>query len=282
MRQKRKLRDALLISISDLRVGMFVVELDRPWEKTSFMLQGFLLTELLDCQTLQGMVRELTIDPSRSDPSALLHLPWDSVHLPPDEEEPRAEKQTTVRVSYSAPPAKIDESYSLGALTNGFKQIWQAFTDVQDAPRERKVRKNSLATSSDSAQSISQPAPYYLRYASVGSPSQAVSMAERSAQLVPPSTASFSQFIEELYPRDVVYAPLNFYERMQGWIIEWKAAKPYKSTRKQKQFSARKQHPEYIPTTLNLVIYKDRAPMQEEIKHATVAVSRTQEFWQNV
>lgn len=267
-----------MISISDLRVGMFVVELDRPWEKTSFMLQGFLLTELLDCQTLQSMVRELTIDPSRSDPASLLHLPWDSVHLPPDDEAPATEPQTTIRVSYSAPPAKIDETYSLGAVANGVKQIWQAFTSVQYESPERKKSHRSQVTLNHSAQNFSQPAPYYLRYASVVSATQEVSMAERSAQLVPPSTATFSQFIEELYPRDVVYAPLDFYERIQGWIIKWKAAKPYKSTREQQQFIARKKHPEYIPSTLNLVIYKDRAPMQEEIKQATVAVSRTQEF----
>ncbi|MFZ6754678.1 HD-GYP domain-containing protein [Undibacterium sp. Dicai25W] len=267
-----------MISISDLRVGMFVVELDRPWEKTSFLLQGFLLTELLDCQTLQSMVRELTIDPSRSDPTALLHLPWDSVHLPPEDDEPAIEQQTTVRVSYSAPPAKIDERYSLGAVTNGVKQIWQAFTGVEDAPSARKKSKVFQENSSNSRQNFIQPVPYYLRYASVTTAPQDVSMAERTAQLVPPSTASFSQFIEELYPRDVIYAPLDFYERIQGWVIKWKAAKPYQSTREQKQFIARKKHPEFIPSTLNLVIYKDRAPMQEEIKHASVAVSRTQEF----
>ena len=31
------------ISVSDLRVNMFIVELDRPWIDTPFPLQGFLI-----------------------------------------------------------------------------------------------------------------------------------------------------------------------------------------------------------------------------------------------
>ena len=276
LHEKRKLRDALLISISDLRVGMFVAELDRPWEKTPFMLQGFLLTEVLDCQTLQGMVRELTIDPSRSDPSALLHLPWDSFHQPLPDIVEAIIPETTVRVTYTSPPSAVDPHQRLPGVGASLKQLWQSVRSSSDNAQEvKKVFKDKPAAQ----ENISQPAPFYLRYASVSSTSETASTAERSTQLVPPSTASFSQLIEGLYPRDVIYAPLNMLERMQGLVIKWRAAKPYKRTSLQRsQFIARKKHPEYIPATLNLVIYKDRAPMQEELKHATVAFSRTQEF----
>ena len=273
--EKRKLRDSLLISISDLRVGMFIAELDRPWEKTPFMLQGFLLTELLDCQTLQGMVRELTIDPSRSDPSSLLHLPWDSFHLPLEEKENTRVQESTVRVTYSAPPSDLDVNEGLPAVAASLKQMWKA---VRGAPQEANARKKVFKPIPEN-KVTAQPAPFYLRYANVNSVPVSTSKAERSTQLVPPSTASFSQLIEGLYPRDVVYAPLTLIERVQSMIIKWRAAKPYKrSTVKQNRFVARKVRPEYIPPTLNLVIYKDRAPMQEEIKHATVAFARTQEF----
>lgn len=274
--EKRKLRDSLLISISDLRVGMFIAELDRPWEKTPFMLQGFLLTELLDCQTLQGMVRELTIDPSRSDPASLLHLPWDSFHVPLAEKEGTVVQDATVRVTYTAPPSDVDFQDGLPGAVASLKQMWQA---VRGSSDEARATKKVFEETPVEKEYTSQPAPFYLRYASANSSPVSTNKAERSTQLVPPSTASFSQLIEGLYPRDVAYAPLSLVERIQGMIIKWRSVKPYqRSSLQRKQFGARKKHPEYIPATLNLVVYKDRSPMREEIKHATVAFTRTQEF----
>ncbi|MBP8266081.1 MAG: DUF3391 domain-containing protein, partial [Zoogloea sp.] len=44
--------DALkeIVAAQDLRIGMFVCELDRPWLESPFMLQGFLIEDqpLLD------------------------------------------------------------------------------------------------------------------------------------------------------------------------------------------------------------------------------------------
>ena len=34
-----------LVEVSRLSIGMYVAELDRPWEGTPFMLQGFLLED---------------------------------------------------------------------------------------------------------------------------------------------------------------------------------------------------------------------------------------------
>lgn len=76
----QQLCESLRISVDELRLGMFVAELDRPWVQTPFMLQGFLLVEELDLQTMQGLVKEVVIDPSRSNYNALLHLPFDRLH----------------------------------------------------------------------------------------------------------------------------------------------------------------------------------------------------------
>ena len=75
-----QLCDSLRIRVDDLRLGMFIIELDKPWVQTPFLLQGFLLTETLDLQTLQSLVKELVIDPRRSSSHALLHLPFDILH----------------------------------------------------------------------------------------------------------------------------------------------------------------------------------------------------------
>ena len=75
-----KLRSQLRISVSDVRIGMFIAELDRPWSETPFMLQGFLLKEASHLQMLRDFVSEVMIDPTRSNTDALRHLPWDALH----------------------------------------------------------------------------------------------------------------------------------------------------------------------------------------------------------
>ncbi len=80
LNKTHQLCDSLRIRIDDLRLGMFILELDRPWTQTPFPLQGFLLTEKLDLRALQVLVKELIIDPNRSSSHALIHLPFDVLY----------------------------------------------------------------------------------------------------------------------------------------------------------------------------------------------------------
>ena len=36
--------DKKAVAVSDLRFGMYIAELDRPWTETPFMFQGFYLS----------------------------------------------------------------------------------------------------------------------------------------------------------------------------------------------------------------------------------------------
>lgn len=54
------------ISTRELKLGMFVVEIDRPWTETPFMMQGFLLQNLDQLRALQQCCREVVIDRVRS------------------------------------------------------------------------------------------------------------------------------------------------------------------------------------------------------------------------
>lgn len=55
-----------LIAAQDLRVGMFVVELDRPWEGTPFLLQGFVVEDDRTLVQLRSLCRFVYIDRTRS------------------------------------------------------------------------------------------------------------------------------------------------------------------------------------------------------------------------
>ena len=55
-----------LIAATDARIGMFVVELDRPWIGTPFLLQGFLIDDDRTLEQLRECCRFIFIDRSRS------------------------------------------------------------------------------------------------------------------------------------------------------------------------------------------------------------------------
>ena len=41
------------VPTSDLKIGMFVAELDRPWLDTPFLIQGFLIDDITDIARLR-------------------------------------------------------------------------------------------------------------------------------------------------------------------------------------------------------------------------------------
>lgn len=58
------------VEISDLRMGMFVSELDRPWLETPFLFQGFVIETQDELAALQEICEYVYIDASRSSSEA--------------------------------------------------------------------------------------------------------------------------------------------------------------------------------------------------------------------
>ena len=54
------------IGVERLTLGIYVTELDRPWAETPFMLQGFLLDDQKDLDTLQALCKFVYVDRTRS------------------------------------------------------------------------------------------------------------------------------------------------------------------------------------------------------------------------
>lgn len=50
------------IDVADLRVGMFVVELDKPWEESGFMLQGLEIKSATDIHSIQKECKFVYVD----------------------------------------------------------------------------------------------------------------------------------------------------------------------------------------------------------------------------
>ena len=51
---------------TDLKVGMFIADLDRPWEDTPFLLQGFLIEDDEQIATLRAHCEFVIVDRARS------------------------------------------------------------------------------------------------------------------------------------------------------------------------------------------------------------------------
>jgi len=54
------------VDAKDIRIGMFVAELDRPWTDTPFLLQGFLVEDEQQLAQLQSLCKFVNVDRTRS------------------------------------------------------------------------------------------------------------------------------------------------------------------------------------------------------------------------
>ena len=77
---------------------MFVVDLDRPWAGTPFLVQGFLANDSEDIETLRSLCLEVVIDPRRSAADSLTEL-LDLYQLPEEAAKPN-DSENMVRVRY--------------------------------------------------------------------------------------------------------------------------------------------------------------------------------------
>ncbi|MDX1375932.1 MAG: DUF3391 domain-containing protein [Burkholderiales bacterium] len=55
------------ISVDELRYGMYVAKLDRPWTDTPFMFQGFVLQNEKQLDTLKKFCKKVFVDPEKVD-----------------------------------------------------------------------------------------------------------------------------------------------------------------------------------------------------------------------
>jgi len=56
----------VMVEIKDLKKGMYVTELDRPWLETSFLFQGFRITNAQEIEQLNNTCKYVYVDPEKS------------------------------------------------------------------------------------------------------------------------------------------------------------------------------------------------------------------------
>ena len=71
----RVVKNARWIHRNELKVGMYVRELDRPWEDTPFMFQGFLIDNIDLLHNVQEEAEYVCVESEK-----LVTIPADSAH----------------------------------------------------------------------------------------------------------------------------------------------------------------------------------------------------------
>jgi HD-GYP domain-containing protein (c-di-GMP phosphodiesterase class II) len=56
------------VAVRDLRIGMYVVELDRPWLETPFLVQGFVIQSVEQLEVITDLCQYVYVDTGRSRP----------------------------------------------------------------------------------------------------------------------------------------------------------------------------------------------------------------------
>ena len=259
-----QLCEALRIRIDDLRLGMFITDLDRPWTQTPFMLQGFLLSDVLDLKTLQGLVKEVVIDPRRSNEHALVHLPFDRLYevKPLAQTHPNARNALGHRVEIDAKQGQLDRV--VGWLHRKFTKSDYAVARRLRHQQHHKKTLHHHKTHANPSVGINQ---IEIDEPTTETAVHALSRTHTGAN------KQFAAMMQGMEPRDASLAELNWWERWLRWSQHgrhlhrslWTRAKHHK----------KKSHrPEYIPEDIHLVHYRDQLSMAEELVRAREVVEK--------
>jgi HD-GYP domain-containing protein (c-di-GMP phosphodiesterase class II) len=239
-------RRRLRVSVANLELGLFVAELDRPWVDTPFLMQGFLLDNDADLETLRKYCRYVYIDLKFSDEAVAAE--WRAAGLgQADEEATSQAAYEDERVVRDA--AKLSTSSAATPMQSGFAP---AGGDDQDEA---------------SATILVGPTPIEPQRAS----------RKRSAQASkdPPVSAEtrqrFLEFVRAI-ASDERQNGRAFLDRVSHWLntplFGGKAAPDRQAST---QVSGDLDLSGILPQGVSLTIYQDTAPAETELPRARQA-----------
>ena len=130
-----------IVATQDLRIGMFVTELDRPWLESPFLMQGFLVEDQETLEQVRRECRFVYVDRSRSAGDA-----WRAI--PVEKSDPPLDRATALS-SFQVPPEVRRQPLDFFALLRSLRAL-----------SGRGVRDSGVAADASSA-------PWFHRYPDV-------------------------------------------------------------------------------------------------------------------
>jgi HD-GYP domain-containing protein (c-di-GMP phosphodiesterase class II) len=108
------------VNANELTLGLFIVELDRPWSESPFLIEGFMLEDEATLATLRQLCRMVYIDARRSSFNALPDMARKLLTAKP------AEEKVVVR-HVAGPPAAIVHAEKMPAEPDWLKKLKPQF-----------------------------------------------------------------------------------------------------------------------------------------------------------
>ncbi len=243
----------------DLRIGMFVADLDRPWIDTPFLLQGFMIEDDEQLLQLRNLCQWVLIDPHRS-AGPEFDLPVRKATIAPRDlgTEPRVVIQRAQapspsgpgsaadsRAASAAPRARPNDSKSGPAAARGNAR-------EEGIPVERGLvaARGASGSRPGSHDAAASPAP------SRGDAGQGSNLRGLWGQLREGVSGLFSRKQEDQFDDAAAEAPTVPVDV------------PVRPT--------------FVPETVQLTIYEDKQVVEDEIGAATAAFERTNQLLHNV
>lgn len=121
-----------IVAAPDLRIGMFVAELDRPWLESPFLMQGFVIEDEETLAQLRGLCRFVHVDRTRSVGDA-----WRAENAPrPD---PRRERSTTLG-AFQAPTEARRRPVDFFGLLRSLRSMGKGSTSAGEAAQAQAMK----------------------------------------------------------------------------------------------------------------------------------------------
>ena len=261
-------------AVKDLKVGMFVADLDRPWMDTPFLLQGFILENAEEIAQVQAHCQWVLIDPVRSSGPEFEQKPQKKE--PPKKRDLGTDPIVVVNRTAAPKPLTIDEI--------------RAANQSQASARFASNTGNPNTTGPFQASSPGKPPAAGTQRAKLGEFALPISQRDAEPQSpesspgpgLAPSRGSlggkgraaesgatgglrgllgqFKQDVKSLFSS----APTDVFDDDQ---YDAKGSAPPPMER-----------PSFIPETVQLTIYEDKQAVESELGAATTAFTKTQEL----
>ncbi len=248
------------IKSTDLRIGMFVADLDRPWIDTPFLLQGFLIEDQEQLGQVTDCCAWVMIDPQRSTGNSYEPLP----KAKPLDRREMSDAPIVIVTKIAAPDNANAEGE--GSATGGHRYTspaTQSSAKNIEAVRPTKGKTSFAVAMRTSAQ------PDESQENEDGDIDAKLRRLRQDARATVPSPKRgfFSQLKE---------SARNLFLTKQKDDIDYDSVDD--------EFEAPKINvrPSFIPETIQLTIYEDKLTVEEEIAFAHEAFTRTNDLLHRV
>lgn len=244
------------VNAPDIKIGMFIADLDRPWIDTPFLLQGFLVEEDVQVRQLRELCKWVLIDPLRS-VGPEFNVPVKKTPIPRRDlgSDPRVSVNRTTTPTVSASPGKT-------AAGTRFANAPPPAKPLKSDPGKAKSRefampiKDSRTNAGNSPFRQLEPAAPSRRGATDEGTAPSQNVRSLWGKLREGVSGLFSKNPDESFNDDEVP------EFVPEKPVHVRAA--------------------FIPESVQLTIYEDSKPVEEEIGPATAAFQRSAQLLQRV